>query len=162
MHRSATSLLGKGLYKSNVHMGDNLLGAMPSNIYGHFEDIDFIKFNDSILREAGGSWDKPPSRKKILEVGKKHKKQIESFIRSKQRGPFWGWKDPRTVLTIECYLPYLENPHFIACFRNPIEVAESLHKRDGKPINEGIKLANIYNKRLLEFLAKWVEIEGDD
>jgi len=67
-------------------------------------------------------------------------------------GKNWGWKDPRTTLTIEAYLPYLIKPHFYACFRDPKDVAKSLEIRNNFPISKGIELAKIYNKRLFEFL----------
>ena len=155
MHRSATSLIAKGLALSGVHMGDRLLGAHSSNPYGHFEDVDFIQLNDKILFHAGGKWDKPPLEKNIIEVGLNKADKIKEFVERKKRSPFWGWKDPRTVLTIRCFLPYLDHPHFICCYRKANEVAGSLFRRDGMPISEGIQLAKIYNNRMAKFIAEW-------
>lgn len=81
--------------------------------------------------------------------------KIKSLIERKKG--LWGWKDPRTTLTIKLYLPYLKNPHFICCFREPIEVAKSLYRRQKMPIKKGLKLAKIYNKRLLKFLREIYE-----
>ena len=53
------------------------------------------------------------------------------------------------------YLPYLENPHFICCFREPMEVAKSLKRRNDMPIKKGLKLAKVYNSRLLKFINDW-------
>lgn len=156
-HRSATSLAAKGLALAGVHMGDRLLGVHSSNPYGHWEDVDFINLNDRILKEAGGSWDNPPPENEILKVGRQRASMLKNFINDKKRLPLWGWKDPRTILTIRCYLPYLEHPHFIACYRDAREVAESLNKRDAMPIEKGIQLAKIYNNRLSKFLAEWYE-----
>lgn len=155
MHRSATSLVGQGLAKSGIQMGDRLLGIHPSNPYGHWEDIDFIHFNDKILSACGGAWNNPPKARTIYEYGQDNKKEIAEFIAMKEREPFWGWKDPRTTLTIRCYMPHLKNPHFIACHRNPRDVAKSLNKRDNMPIDKGLMLANIYNHRMNSFLKDW-------
>ena len=157
MHRSATSLAAKGLYDNNVHMGDYLLGKHPSNPYGHWEDREFIALNDAILTNAGGSWDDPPAESEIIAVGMKWAVTIEEFVRKKEKEPFWGWKDPRTTLTIQCYIPFLVNPHYFVCVRNPKDVAESLRKRNGMSIDKGLKLAGIYNSRLLSFLARQTE-----
>ena len=157
MHRSATSLAAQGAEKAGVFMGSHLMGVAESNKYGHWEDIDFVGINDQILNLAGGSWDNPPPESNIIEVGKSDKAGLRDFIRLKEREPFWGWKDPRTALTIRCYMPYLKNPHFIACYRKPQEVAESLFKRDQMPIDKGISLAKIYNKRIFSFLKEFVE-----
>ena len=155
MHRSATSLVSLGLLKSGIRMGDAVLGSNESNPYGHWEDIDFVHFNDKLLAAAGGSWDKPPSELSILDLRGAYDKEIQNLIKAKEKNPFWGWKDPRTTLTINLYLPYLTNPHFIACYRKPIEVARSLQRRDGTKIEDGIKLAHTYNRRLNRFLLNW-------
>jgi len=156
MHRSATSLPAQGLSKAGVRMGDRLLGVDPdSNPYGHYEDVDFIRMNEWLLNSAGGSWRNPPSELDLEKAGKENGYIIKKLVRRKEREPFWGWKDPRTTLTIRMYLPYLTNPHFIACFREPLEVARSLNKRNGIPVEEGLKLAGIYNEKLLGFLEEF-------
>jgi hypothetical protein len=155
MHRSATSLAAQGLHKCGVHMGERLLGAHQSNKYGHYEDIDFVHFNEKILKLSGGSWHSPPDENRIISIGKENAGMIESFIESKKRDPFWGWKDPRTVLTIKCYMPFLVNPHFIACYRRPKSIAASLYKRDNMPLDKGIRLAGIYNERMKKFLQEF-------
>jgi hypothetical protein len=156
MHRSATSLAAQGLAKSGVCMGERLIGANASNKCGYWEDIDFVYINDKLLSTAGGSWDNPPTEKDILEAGDLNKSLIHDFIESKERYPLWGWKDPRTVLTIKCYMPYLSNPHFIACYRKPAEVAASLWQRDGMHLDKGLALAKVYNDRMEQFLREFV------
>ncbi len=151
MHRSATSLVAGGLKRMGVNMGNKLLGADESNLFGHFEDKKFMELNKKILRKAGGSWDNPPAEANIIKAGKELLKEIKELT---NKIGLWGWKDPRTTLTIKCYLPYLENPHFICCFREPSEVAKSLRIREGWSINKGIELTREYNKRLLQFLEE--------
>ena len=154
MHRSATSLVAGGLHNFGVDMGKKLLGGPDSN-YNELEDMDFLRLNWKILKEAGGSWDNPPSEKKILALKEKFAPEIKKLVENKSG--LWGWKDPRTTLTIKLYLPYLKNPHFICCFRDPLEVAKSLYKRQKMPIEKGLKLAGIYNQRLLKFLRELYE-----
>jgi len=159
MHRSATSLCAGGLKKANVKMGNNLLGADSSNIFGHFEDIDFMNLNKKILAAAGGSWDLPPPENTILNIGKRLAPEIKSLV-DRKKSKLWGWKDPRTTLTVKLYLPYIENPHFFCCFRDPMEVAKSLAARNGFPIPKGLELAEIYNRRLLCFLEQITKQTG--
>jgi hypothetical protein len=153
MHRSATSLVAKGLCEAGVCMGQNLLGPGPGNPHGHFEDVQLIKLNDKILSLAGGSWKAPPDEHDIISVGIQLEEEIKNIIKSHEAS-LWGWKDPRTTLTIRCYEPFLTNPIYISCFREPEEVAKSLYARDKMPINEGVALANTYNRRLLDFLIR--------
>lgn len=157
MHRSATSLVAKGLAQAGINMGEHLLGAHPSNPYGHWEDVEFISINDRILQIAGGSWDNPPEPDKILGAGVVLSGELsEMMARKNQPGLHWGWKDPRTTLTARCFMPYLQEPHFITCFRNPLQVARSLNARDGMPVEQGVKLAGTYNQRLIEFLGEYL------
>ena len=158
MGRSATSLIGKGLSKAGVDIGDKLIGAKKGNEWGHWEDIDFVKLNDKILDSAGGSWDNPPNEKQILKQRKKFSTEIQELI-NKKKGDFWGFKDPRTTLTIKLYLPYLKDYdiHFVCCFRKPTEVAKSLEKRDGRKTKESIRISKIYNDRLIRFISWWLE-----
>jgi len=152
MHRSTTSLLANALHEFGISMGNVVNKAKP---YGLWEDRDFFTLNRRILKLAGGHWDDPPSREKILYAGENQKRVIKRVIRKNNRkGVNWGFKDPRTVLTIECYMPYLVNPIFYVCFRDPNEVAVSLKKRNKFPIEKGVALANEYNSRLLFFLNK--------
>lgn len=152
MHRSATSLIAEGLVSSKVHMGDRLVGGNRGNPQGHFENIDFVELNDEILKDAGGSWDNPPEEDRILALGKKYDLQIRELL-NKSAKRKWGWKDPRTVLTIRLFMPYLKDPFFIYCFRRPEQVAGSLHRRDNIPLEKGLKIAEIYNKRLIKFMS---------
>ncbi len=157
MHRSATSLVARGLVEAGVHMGEKQLGFHSSNPWGHYEDVDFISMSDRLLTAAGGSWDKPPLEDSILGLASEWGPRIKDFIEGKMREPLWGWKDPRTVLTIPLFLPYLVNPHFITCFRNPQDVAISLARRDrAMTRKKALALAKIYNDRLLRFLSGWM------
>jgi len=155
MHRSATSLIAKGLHDAHVNMGNELLGPSSSNIEGHFEDVDFLRLNMDILNAAGGRWDYPPPEKNIIQIGEIYSDRIKALINEKKKNKkLWGWKDPRTTLTIRCYMPFLkeEDVIFVSCFRNPYTVATSLKKRDNMSIDKGVQLARIYNERLLRFL----------
>ena len=161
MHRSATSMVARALHTcKEVDMGDYLLGSMSSNPKGHFEDRLFLSLNSDILHAAGGDWDDPPSCEKIAQQADQFSKRIKTAIRgsmkrAEEKGyPAWGWKDPRTILTIDLYMPYLDNPQFIITLRNPHDIAKSLQERDGFSIERGLNLAKEYQYRLTEFARK--------
>lgn len=148
MHRSATSLVSKALM-TEIYMGKNPRPKV-------YESKRFRWLNHDILKRAGGDWDKPPPEEAILAQYEHFKPRIINVIRRESEGrELWGWKEPRTTLTIRLYLPHLENPHFIAIFRNPLEVAKNLERRKHHPIplEQGVRLANEYNRRLLKFLS---------
>ncbi len=160
MHRSATSLIAKGLHESGVYMGGNNMQQPDSaNPAGYFEDLDFQFLNKDILARAGGSWLKPPLEKKILRVGRRAdiEGRIKQLVKRRySQHNLWGFKDPRTILTIKAIRPYLKSHSFVVAFRDPVQVANSLYARNQQhgTIDAHIKLAHEYNKRLLSFLAK--------
>ena len=155
MHRTASSLIAKGLKQAGVNMGEKLLGPGRGNLSGHFEDLSFLYMNELILHQAGGKWNSPPPEKAIIKAGKFFKKEIKELIEKKNKTGLWGWKDPRTILTIKCYMPYLHDPCFYVCLRKPEMIADSLKRRDETSIEFGVKLAAIYHKRLVDFLVEW-------
>lgn len=153
MHRSATSLVARAL--AHYHpMGEQLLGGSPSNPHGHFEDLDFLKLDIAILSAAGGAWNEPPSEARILEQAGPFSARIGELVSARNRAhTIWGWKDPRTTLTVPLFRPHLRSPIYIACFRDPGEIADSLARRDGMRRERALRLARGYQRRLLGFLS---------
>jgi hypothetical protein len=155
MHRSGTSMVSGVLNRLGVDMGEDLPGRQISNPLGHFEDGDFLDLNTRILALAGGSWDNPPSEQEILSVGESLSGEIKNLIyRRRQSYPdkSWGWKDPRTSLTIRLYLPYLNNPFMIWCQRDPGEIARSLEKRNDLSREVSLNLIALYHARIVGFI----------
>lgn len=159
MHRSATSMTARALHKSGeVWMGHKLLMGLPDNPKGHFEHIPIVTLNDKILKRAGGSWNKPPTREKILEVGVEFVDEIRTVIRELEEGArvqgmgSVGFKDPRLCLTIELFVPFLSQPQYIVCYRDHMEVARSLLKRNKIQIEHGIQLSKEYRSRVNNFI----------
>jgi len=161
MHRSGTSMVGGVLNQLGVDMGHDSPGKQISNPLGHFEDGDFLTLNSSILELAGGDWNNPPAHQEILSQEIIFQSQILSLIRSRQQQNLhqpWGWKDPRTCLTIELYKSNLHNPFFIWCQRAPEEIAESIWQRNGIVHADGLKLIDIYEQRIRGYFEKYPDL----
>ena len=102
MHRSATSLVSKALL-NEIYMGPTPGGNV-------FESRPFRVLNQAILRRARGSWHEPPPEQAILDQYEHFRGRIVETIESDRAGrELWGWKDPRTTLTIRLYLPQRQN-----------------------------------------------------
>ena len=144
MHRSASSLVAKSLHEAGVHMGDKLLSGHADNPEGHFEDLDFLRTNISMM--GGDNWRNPDT--KVYDI------DVSPLVKAKDIKPLWGFKDPRTALTIDKYYDYFEDPIIVALFRNPEMVGKSLEARGDMTKEEGIKLAKQYNRKILDFLNK--------
>ena len=116
MHRSATSLVAKSL-SHEICMGMEFIPANEHNEEGFYEDKRFLSLNDRILGTAGGSWNNPPTEKNISSMFMTFKAEIKELVENmNKKHDLWGWKDPRTVLTIRLFVPFIQNPHFIRRF----------------------------------------------
>jgi hypothetical protein len=136
MHRAGTSFLTKILNILNVHTGNDL----DDNNESQF----FYNLNEWMFFQAGATWDNPYNMLFInngfiddmadalhphLESKsvKKYHPNFGSLYPSDSR---WAWKDPRNTFTYPVWLKLFPGAKFIHIYRNPIDVAESLRKRE--------------------------------
>jgi hypothetical protein len=147
MHRSGTSSLARLLNLLGVHLGpDELLTTEPvaHNPRGYWEHSELTAISDAIIKRYGGSWSEPP----ILPPGWETddllgdlRQSARRLIRNQFDGvPLWGWKDPRTCLTLPFWQQLLPHLRFVICLRNPVDVARSLERRDGLSPEQSSKL----------------------
>lgn len=152
MHRSGTSLLASILVELGVNMGDNLLMRGINQPYGHWEDRDFVTLNKDILRSVGSRWSAPPTHAAILRTRGRFSPRIAELIERKDKRDKWGWKDPRTSLTVDLYHPHLVTPRYIRIVRDRNAIAESL-KRRHRGGSGWAKLCDLYVGRIAYSLA---------
>jgi len=115
------------------------------------ESLFFYKINEWLLRQANASWDNPRNfnfindgfKKKVIKVLEFHLKGfrryeylgLKKFLKYKdiRNVDFsWGWKDPRNTFTIDLWKEIFPDAKLLHIYRNPIDVAESLRKREGE------------------------------
>jgi hypothetical protein len=132
---------------------EDLLPPAPNNPEGFWESRSFLRLNDVILKEVGGSWDRPPRREVagwdsepgLHNLLPQAQKLVERFD---GREP-WGWKDPRNCLTLPLWRELFPALKVLICVRNPLAVAESLWVRDGISYTDSFDLWLTYNRRIL-------------
>jgi len=127
---------------------EDLHKADESNPEGYWENDRIIEVNQAMLstynlhdyeiRSLPSNWREHPQAPAILA-------RLDRVIRASYDGhAFWGWKDPRTTLLLPLVHEVLGKmgvrPHFILAVRNPIDVANSVVKRDGIPFETGLGL----------------------
>lgn len=164
MHRSGTSFLVRTLNLAGLWLGgDDQLHTIQGrakigNPKGNYENQEGIAINDAILARSGGTWYNPPKR---LIASPDDARRIADLCNTLQSGkpdgyPRWGWKDPRTILTLDVWLDTLKRDIFIvASYRHPSAVAKSLLARDGIPLEVGYALWGVYTHRLLHYMQKY-------
>ncbi len=164
MHRSGTSFLARALNLCGVWLGgdDSLFTiegrAFRANAKGNYENCQVIAVNEALLASAGGSWYEPP----ITVHGRPDlTRQItECVVRLQSSVPAgfqtWGWKDPRTVLTLPHWINAIGGRARLAiAYRHPTLVAQSLNDRDRIPLKQGYALWAEYNRRILDYSEQY-------
>ena len=163
MARSGTSAVTRLLALLGVQLGpeEALLAPAGENARGFFEHRALMRVNKELLQRLGGSWSQPPrlvggwQRDPGLEDLRACARQL---IEADFAGaPLWGFKDPRTSLTLPFWAELLEEAgweaRYVICHRRPLDSARSLHARDAIRLDEGIALWTRYTAAALAHTA---------
>jgi len=147
-------MLTRLLHSSGLELGpqSELMPAQADNPDGFWENLRFVSLNDEVLNEMGGAWDLPPvagsdfgdARLEPLRV--KARLLMDQFNSART----WGWKDPRNSLTLPFWRALLPDLKIVIMVRNPLEVAYSMRSRNGTSYSFGLRLWEIYHRRVLE------------
>ncbi|MCD6375116.1 MAG: glycosyltransferase, partial [Caldisericaceae bacterium] len=154
MHRSGTSLLARALNQLGVYLGpqEKLIPAAEDNPEGFWEHIGFLKINEELLYNFGGAWDfipKFPENWQDLPELEPFYDRANGLISEFKDRPLWGWKDPRNSLTLPFWKKLLPDAKLVFMIRHPLEVANSLNKRNFFSILNGLNLWKKYNEHWL-------------
>jgi hypothetical protein len=162
MSRSGTSVTARVLNVLGVELGreeELMEPASGNNPAGFWEHERIADLNEDILATLGDAprqrWRRPPllpegwERDPRLEP---HRREARSMLQESFAGlPLWGWKDPRTCLTLPFWRRVLEEIRhvesrlrYVICVRHPLDVAASLEARDGLGREEAVRLWGRY------------------
>ena len=164
MHRSGTSLITKSIELLGYTLGDNLMPSGVDNPKGFWEDLDIVRFNDKLLASNQTSWDS------LLDSGSKaYSRELQQEALTLLESKFSNTdrfiiKDPRMSLLLDfwsrCFVEADISVHYLAVYRQPLDVAASLHARNGMETEHGLLLTYAYNRALMTFLGDRVFIVG--
>lgn len=143
MHRSGSSLIARILNLLGVYLGpeEHLVKPREDNPKGFWEHQQIVDLNDEILMRLGGNLYDPPE----FRAGWEYSAQFEDLRhraqailqRDFEQAKVWGWKDPRTCLTLPFWRQLVPLMRYVICLRNPLDVALSLQRRNGFSLEEG-------------------------
>lgn len=154
MHGGGTSLAAAMLHAAGVDMNPSQgYIRRKGGGYRTYEDTDFVRLNVNILHHRGGGWkfpktDERPLSDSLLE-------RVVNLVRARDKKALWGWKDPRTALTIADYHPHLSDPRYVVVERDRQAIARSLSRRGVRSGNEQrwLKLVDTYCQRIDDFIT---------
>lgn len=133
MHRSGTSMVARLLHACGAFLGqeDELVRPSPDNPEGYFESRSFVTLNEDLMAQFGGRWDEPPSFPAGWELTPAAVPFLDraAELIEQARRQVWGWKDPRSSLTMPFWQRLLPDLKVVVCIRNPLEVTRSLFTR---------------------------------
>jgi GT2 family glycosyltransferase len=154
MHRSGTSMVAGVLSALGMYLGDpaDFFDGSLDNPDGYWEDARFVALNERLLEALGASWDCPHA----LDAERWQEAAL-SGLRDEARGlleefpgePCWGWKDPRTSLTLPFWRALAPGLRTVVCLREPLDVARSLKRRAMLSVRFSLGLWRAYNEAIL-------------
>jgi len=166
MHRSGTSALAGLLHSNGIVMGnekkkDFYPPPMKENPKGFFENVRFRRKNDLILGRNGykvKSFD--PYCRTVQYIDKHdqlYRDMRELVYEFNKDNEVWGWKDPRTNLTLINWirvfddLGMINNLKLIYINRDHEEIAESMRLRGNKEKDPGqfVALSDMYQEKCM-------------
>lgn len=150
MHRSGTTMVAEMLERLGLFIG----AKQDINA----EAVFFLRINEWILQQCGGSWDNPSNIRLILE-NMKMRSVVRNHLSSMLDSPMlisylglfkylryrrldniripWGWKDPRNTYTLPLWLDIFPEGRIIHVYRHGIDVAKSLNVRVKRVVESG-------------------------
>lgn len=148
MHRSGTSAVAAVLHMCGATVGSGMLKASENNPKGYFESALVLEAMDQLLEACGSFWhdwraldlsQAPPALTAALT-----KRLLQNFERNFGRRDKFTVKNPRNCRAVPFWRDLLavfeSRPVAIHVLRHPFEVADSLAKRDGMPIDKALLL----------------------
>ena len=146
MHRSGTSALAGVLSLLGVTVPRSLMAPDPDNPRGYWESLPLYDFHERLLASVGSRWhdwtDFNPHWLASAQVDS-YSAELRSIIESEYgSAPLFVVKDPRMCRILPLWMRVLKQaeiaPAVIIPYRNPIDVAMSLKRRDNIPLNESL------------------------
>lgn len=144
-HRSGTSLICRLLDRAGLFLGYELLGANPSNPYGHFEDREVLELHRQIMTDNGFSWQVEAPFLPVLteEHWRKMRRVIER--RDREHG-LWGFKDPRVCLFLMVWKHLLPNAKVLVVYRHFSDTTYSLARRQSSELFRKIGPVHLHRR----------------
>ncbi len=159
MHHSGTSILAEILHRFGVFMQANM---------HHHEAKFFVDINDRMIMGGGGNWARSPIMPvaevlaRLPEVHARiQRRAYEKYLEAGYEGQsHWGFKDPRTCVTLPLFLEIFPHARLLHIIRNEKDVAASLASNEKRglgretDLNFWMGLQRQYVARVQEYGAR--------
>lgn len=159
MHRSGTSVVARAMNLLGVYLGtdEDLFPPALANRKGFWERKDIAILQNKIFSLLHANWHTclhiDPEWPRGDGIRPLRDELISLIERNFSGYSVWGWKDPRTCIFLQLWVAVLNEMGVeLSCvyvYRNPLDVAKSLYKRDGFSYDKSFGLWFYYNMTAL-------------
>lgn len=172
-HRSGTSATAQLLHRAGLFLGYELLAALPSNPYGHFEDREVVGLHQGILADNARTWVVGEPLLPLVHDGRwaRMRQMIE---RRNTEHALWGFKDPRACLFMAPWKYLMPDMKVLLVYRHFSETTYSLgqrhssdlflkrgqsyvHRRFWEEPDLALRMWLVHNKAMLGFARAYPE-----
>jgi hypothetical protein len=172
-HRSGTSATAQLLHRAGLFLGYELLEALPSNPYGHFEDKEIVDLHHQILADNDLTW--LVGEPFLPVVSQRRWQEMQRLIeRRNTEYSLWGFKDPRVCLFLMLWKYLLPDAKVLLVYRHfsgstyslarrhsalllSGTISGYLHRRFWEEPDLALRMWLVYNKGLLRFAGAYPE-----
>lgn len=163
MHRSGTSVVSQLCQCMGAYLGEEseLMVATEANPDGYFENEKISYINDRILNFSEREWyslgmlETDYNSPQVKKAERELRDSVQQLLSRAETNTI-AVKDPRISILLPIWEKILDEldgeVHYIWVFRNPLEVVESLRKRNGYSKEHSLLLWAYYNLNILKFL----------
>jgi len=112
----------------------DLMAPSQFNPKGYFEHVALNGINVDVMAKFGGDWyappNYPPGWQESAELEGLRKAAAERLSQNFGRSPIWGFKDPRSCVTLPFWRKVIRGPIYaVIVVRNPIDAARSVQNK---------------------------------
>lgn len=137
-------MLAGTLQEAGLELGHVMTESL-FNRKGTRESRGLMVAQEKLLAQNGGSWKDPPESVRWGGLDGFRERFVARFRNER----VWGFKDPRTLFTLEGWIETLPHAELVGIFRHPARVALSLRKRNQLTLEKGFGIWQRYNETLL-------------
>lgn len=144
-HRSGTSATAQLLQRAGLFLGYELLEALPSNPYGHFEDREVVDLHQEILADNDRTWLVGEPFLPVVNPAR-WRKMRQIIERRNAENRLWGFKDPRVCTFIMLWKYLMPDAKVLLVYRHFSESTRSLGRRHSSDLLSGAGNQRIHRR----------------
>ncbi len=156
MGRSGTSSVTRMFDNAGFYLGEpeDLMAGDQTNPTGYFENLKVWRANEQVLNQCQRTWFDAPTDTEQLSVDPETRQDLkcvlDELLTCASRRPL-ALKDPRIGILMTLWWPLLLGVlHPVLVLRDPVEVAQSLQRRDGTALPVALAMWEINLTRTLD------------